>query len=96
MVFYGGTMSTGSAQKRSNGVAFLVVGAIVLAIGLAGIARWIYLAGQSSAGNASGASGVLQSLTDIGSALCVGAGLVLLTLGLIQRRNAARAKRTDG
>ena len=84
-------MSLSSETRPSNGIAYFVVGAILLVIGIAGIVAYA-TALPDAAQAPTDATGPLRGLTIIGAAIATGAGVLLLALGVVKRRARRRAE----
>lgn len=84
-------MSTiNNVRRPSTSKRWLIIGSVLLVIGVAGILRFVLEGTNTPVEGDPQADAAWQSITIIGSALCTGIGLVMVTLGLIKRRRGAR------
>jgi len=82
-------MSLSSQTRPSNGVAFFVAGGILLLIGIAGVIAYATALPDAAQADME-ATGPLRGLTIIGAAIAMGAGVLLLALGIVKRRARRR------
>lgn len=82
-------MSLSAETRPSNGIAYFVVGGILVLLGIVGVV--LYATGAPDL--VSDANDPFRALTIIGAAVATGAGLLLLVLGVVKRRS--RAARGD-
>jgi hypothetical protein len=82
-------MTLSAETRPSNGIALFVVGGILLVAGLVGVAAYAFgIPDQASVDG--GGLGVVRGVTIVGSAIAIGAGALLVTLGIVKRRSAER------
>jgi|GEM_PF-2434203 len=83
-------MSISAETRPSNGIAYFVVGAVLLLLGLVGVV--LYATGAPDL--AADANDPLRALTIIGAAIAAGAGILLIVLGVV-KRISRRARGSD-
>lgn len=84
---YDGCMTLDAVTKSKRRPAKIVAGFVVVAVGIVGVIA--YLMGMPDALAPEGAeTGLARGLTIVLSAVLVGTGLVLIVVGLIQRRRS--------
>lgn len=79
-------MTVNSVKKPSNGRAWLIWGAISLALGIIGILTYVLVGPNTPQEGDAQDDALWQSLTIIGAAVFTGVGLVLLVMGILKRR----------
>lgn len=77
-------MTINSVRRSSNGRGQLIAGVVLLAIGVVGVV--LYATGVTGELSEGGSDGAAQGATIWGAALFIGAGAVLVVLGVIRRR----------
>ena len=82
-------MSLESETRPSKGVAYFVIGGILLLVGLVGVVAYA-TALPDAALAPTEATGPLRGLTIIVAALATGAGVLLVALGVVKRRARRR------
>jgi hypothetical protein len=81
-------MSLSAETRPSNGIAYFVVGGILVVLGLVGVVLY-----ATGAPDLTGDAIPLRALTIIGAAIAMGVGALLVVLGVVKRIAASRRDR---